>query len=282
MRQLTAIRLLDAEEPSQPLLKAVQDLATGQPNESTYQVNPASFRQVPNAPFSYWVSKKIRRLFKELPPFEGDRRTAKQGLATADDFRFVRIGWETPYRDRNQTWFDFAKGGSYSPFYADIFLKVNWEDDGKELTSFSGSVIRNSDFYFRPGLTWPLRTHAFCPQVLPAGCIFSARGYSIIASVTELPFILGLTSSKTFDFLFKVTLGRFGHPEFVVGVLQKLPFAEEKTSIASPAKLGQSAWSLKCKTDTANLTSHAFYAPALSPGQFDSRRKNSNPSQVPS
>jgi len=86
-----------------------------------------------------------------------------------------------------------------------------------------------------------------------------------MAPAADLPFILGLTSSKIFDFLFKVTLGRFGHPEFVVGVLQKLPFPEEKTSIASPAIHWQSAWSLKRNTDTNNLTSHAFYAPALIP-----------------
>jgi hypothetical protein len=80
-----------------------------------------------------------------------------------------------------------------------------------------------------------------------------------------LPFILGLTSSKVFDFFFKLNLGRFGHPEFIVGVIQKLPFAEEKIEIASPAKLGNSAWSTKRSTDTANQTSHAFYAPALTP-----------------
>ena len=70
MSQLTAIRLLDADEPAAPLLKAVQDLATGHPNESTYQVNPTSFRQVPNAPFAYWVSDNIRHIFTKMPSFD--------------------------------------------------------------------------------------------------------------------------------------------------------------------------------------------------------------------
>ena len=61
-----------------------------------HAVDPASFRQVPGSPFAYWVSERIRRLFTELAPFEGEGRTVQAGLATADDFRFVRAWWEVP------------------------------------------------------------------------------------------------------------------------------------------------------------------------------------------
>jgi hypothetical protein len=271
---MICFRLLDSDNPAEPLAQAVAKVREGENPPDVYSVNPTSFRQVPNAPFAYWVSEHIRRIFTELPAFEGEERKVRQGLATADDDRFVRATWETPSNDSNQTWFPFAKGGSYSPFYADIHLKVNWSKNGGEIRFFGDptgirprSRPQNTQFYFRSGLTWPLRTRAFCPQALPAGCIFSVRGYSIIAPVNDLPFILGLTSSKTFDFLFKLNLGWASRPEFIVGVLQKLPFAEEKTDISSPAKLGQTAWSLKRSTDTANQTSHAFYAPALSPSR---------------
>jgi len=59
----------------------------------------------------------------------------KQGLATADDFRFVRAWWEisppTVGRGCEETvqgkrWAPFAKGGEYSPYYADVHLVVNW------------------------------------------------------------------------------------------------------------------------------------------------------------
>jgi hypothetical protein len=65
-------------------------------NPVVYAVDPVSFRQVPGSPFAYWVSDHIRRLFTELPPFEGEGRTVRVGLQTSDDFRFVRTWWEVP------------------------------------------------------------------------------------------------------------------------------------------------------------------------------------------
>lgn len=173
------LRLLPHDDKATALTEAVAAVREGRTlNPVVHTVDPASFRQVPGSPFAYWVSDRIRRLFTELPPFESEERTVKQGLATADDFRFVRAWWEvSPEKTvtgtaktlgefRQQTfagkrWVPFAKGGEYSPYYADLHLVVNWERDGKEMKEFAGSVIRNPDFYFRPGLTWPLRATRF-------------------------------------------------------------------------------------------------------------------------
>lgn len=153
-----------------------------------FEVAPEAFDAVPGKPFAYWVSEAVRETFRRLRPFEGDGRTVRVGLQTGDDFRFVRAWWEVSGQwsvVSGQRWFPFAKGGAYSPFYADVYLMVNWADGGYELNTFSGSVIRNPDFYLRPGLTWPLRAHRFSPQAMPAGCIFSVRGYCAFPKVAE-------------------------------------------------------------------------------------------------
>ncbi|MBO0758784.1 MAG: hypothetical protein J2P54_23300, partial [Bradyrhizobiaceae bacterium] len=84
-------------------------------------------------------------------------------------------------------WFPFAKGGSHSPFYFDLFLQVNWRDNGQEMKAWLDLVdgksgwsrsIRSTEFYFRSGITWPLRAYRFSPQAMPQGSIFSVRGYS--------------------------------------------------------------------------------------------------------
>ena len=78
------LRLLRDEDKAQALAEAIAALREGRRLESmTYPVLPASFRQVPGSPFAYWVSERIRRLFTELPPFEGGWRTAKRGPSTA-------------------------------------------------------------------------------------------------------------------------------------------------------------------------------------------------------
>ncbi|MGH9154551.1 MAG: hypothetical protein ACRD1K_01570, partial [Acidimicrobiales bacterium] len=75
----------------------------------------------------------------------------------------------------------FAKGGEYSPFWSDIHLVVDFERDGERLRQFPGAVIRNPQYYFQPGLTWPLRTQGgFNPRVLPAGCAFGHKGPAVI------------------------------------------------------------------------------------------------------
>lgn len=186
------------------------------------------------------------------------------GLQTSDDFRFLRDWWEVASDEIAPKWRPFAKGGAFSPFYADVHLSINWMDDGAELISFPLCVIRNPDYYFRSGITWPLRAHRFSPQLMPAGCVFSVRGYSAFpAEGCELA-TLALFSSAAFDYIFKTALGRFGYPEFIVGVLQMLPWVEPTpTSAAALQRLAKRAWSLKRSLDTVNETSHAFLLPVL-------------------
>src|SRR5712692_2873677 len=92
---MLCFRLLPYEDKATALSAAVVAVHEGASlNAVVHAVDPASFSQVPGSPFAYWVSERIRQLFTELPPFESEGRTVKQGLATADDFRFVRAWWE--------------------------------------------------------------------------------------------------------------------------------------------------------------------------------------------
>ncbi|NLE26921.1 MAG: solute carrier organic anion transporter, partial [Clostridiaceae bacterium] len=130
----TFIRLLADEDKGAALAESIGALRGGEEASRIFSTDPEKFSMVPGSPFAYWVSDRIRRLFVDLPSFEGDGRTIKQGLATADDPRFVRAWWEvdparvvtgtketTPEEFRLQTcagkkWVPFAKGGEYSPY----------------------------------------------------------------------------------------------------------------------------------------------------------------------
>src|SRR5690606_6835246 len=160
------LRVLEpsVDEKDGALLTSIRALRMASADSATFDVAPEAFQKVPGSPFAYWTSETIRSVFVTNAPFEADGRTVKQGLATADDFRFVRAWWEVAEAQCGSRWFPFAKGGSYSPFYADVFLCVNWENDGREVSNFClpgsdkvASRPQNTHFYFRPGLTWPLR-----------------------------------------------------------------------------------------------------------------------------
>jgi len=178
------------------------------------------------------------------------------------------------------SWPPFAKGGAYSLYYADVFLVVNWSNAGLEIKNNYNEkgTLRSNVWmlgetekvnFYKPGITWPLRAFRFCPQAMPAGCVFSVRGYSAQAAKDDLPVLFGLVSGQVFDALFKLMLGRMGYPEFIVGVFQLLPVPSSipKTTRRALEKKVVNAWSTKRRTDTATLTSHAFHIPALAPGR---------------
>lgn len=256
------LRLLAESDKAAGLSTTCAKFRQGASGVNHFEIPPSSFDPIPGKPFAYWVSNAVRQTFQRLPQFQSGPRSVKQGLATADDFRFVRASWEIAPASGKRKWYPFAKGGAYSPFYADIHLCVNWAEGGVEMDAFPASVIRNPDFYLRPGLTWPLRAHRFAPHVLPAGSVFSARGYSAFPEPMEEAATLALFNSRAFDYLFKTALGRYGYPEFIVGILQIMPWARPQgAALEQLGTLARRAWSLKRTLDTSEETSHAFLLP---------------------
>ena len=265
---LVCVRALGEKDKGTALLTAMRGSNEG----NLFVTNPSGFAEVPGSPFAYWSSSAVRGVFARFEPFESGERCVRVGLQTSDDFRFVRLSWEPDAIEGYKTWWPFARGGAFSLFYSDLKLLVHWADEGKEIKAWAESLpgcshwsrrIASADSYFQPGLTWPLRAAAFSPQVLPARVIFSVRGYAVLAPIGELRWLLGILSSRAFDYFFKLLLGRFGFPEFIVGILQKLPLptADEKSS-AELAALASEAWRIKRENDTTQATSHAFSAPA--------------------
>ncbi|MDB2596165.1 BREX-1 system adenine-specific DNA-methyltransferase PglX [Pseudomonadales bacterium] len=233
-------------------------------NEKIYAVDAKEFFNVPGAPFSYWTSSAVRKVFGIDRQLENDFRTAKQGLATADDFRFVRLSWEVECAE----WANFAKGGQYSPYYSDIHLKINWNRDGGELDAFQGSVIRNRSYYLRPGLTWPRRTTSgLSMRLLPSGCIFADKGPAIFVKNDDEGSLLALqaiVSSTAFSYLLGLQLAAADAAarSYEVGLVQKTPIpALSEIDAHFLEERARTAWSLKRELDIVNETSHAFVLP---------------------
>ena len=58
-------------------------------------------------------------------------------------------------KESGKKWFITTKGGPFRRWYGNMDYLVNWENDGKELKEFKGSVVRNEKRYFTsPGATW--------------------------------------------------------------------------------------------------------------------------------
>jgi hypothetical protein len=290
------IRLLESEDKAAALKNAVVSVAQGHTQNGVYTPDTHSFAQVPGSPFAYWVSDQIREIFTKMEPFNQGERTAKQGLATADDFRFVRLWTEVASEEtldgqngpdwqdtglfqlwcRNRTqagkrWVNFAKGGAYSPYFADPYLVLHWGEDGKEMKAWADPLYNNSgwsriiksvDFYFRPGLTWSRRSQiGLSMRSVPVGCIFADKGPVAFTDFYLLLPIVGIFNSEVFKHLIGLQMA-FGSYE--VGVINRTPIPHFRPEHGEKlTEWSLSIVKLKQKWDTHHETSHLFVLPVL-------------------
>ena len=283
----TFIRVLADDNKGAVLSDSLHSLQKGDASPAIFSLIPEKFSMIPGSPFAYWVPARIRQLFIDYPQFESDKRNVRVGLQTSDDFQFIRTWWEVtpsrlvsgtpetpPEEFRAQTfagkrWVPFAKGGEYSPYYADVHLVVNWERDGEEIRNFadlsSGKVLsrpQNTDYYFRPGLTWPLRTQlGFNMRQFPTGAIFGHKGPVASGNEDDLPVYLSISNSIVFSLLLSLQMA-FGSYE--VGVIQRTPLPP----ISQPAykelkNLTLQIVDLKRNIDRNDETTRPFVLPSV-------------------
>ena len=247
-------RLLFESDKVKALDKSVKEF-----NENIYIADQKSFENIPTSPLAYWVSERITKKFKVLPSFENKEIGVKatKGLATTDDFRFIRAWWEVS----DNKWLPLAKGGAYSPFYADINLVINWKNNGRELKAYLDHKIGKPDqwsrwinavdYYKKPGLTWPNATTSdLSVRILPENCIFSHMAPTVfIDKYDELTYLsyLAVMNSSIFRLFVSLSLGLAaeGRKHYEVGVIQNIPMPSIEEYKSRLAPLSKRIWSAK-------------------------------------
>jgi predicted RNA methylase len=279
--EATFIRLLKDPDREAGLAEAIRAHRAGLSDHRVHRVRLTDLDAIPGAPLAYWMSPSLRRLFTDLPMLEGNGASARQGLATGEDFRFVRTFWEVDPRRiarssaetrDGRRWCPFAKGGGYSPYWADIHLLVDWQREGEHLREFPGSVIRNPQFYYRPGLTWPLRTASgFGPRVFPSGCVFGHKGPVVVGDEPEA-LLAWLTSRPAASLMAASqpagdeTSSGTASKSYEVGLVQKLPWpgpVVEKRTLETVIEHSVAIAERRRRDDALDETARLFTAPAL-------------------
>ncbi|QSQ94737.1 BREX-1 system adenine-specific DNA-methyltransferase PglX [Acinetobacter indicus] len=202
----------------------------------SFYASANDFKKIPGSPVAYWVSHKVRAIF-ETSPSMGDVADARQGLATADNNRFLRfwqevaiqkVGFGMESRDQAKLsakkWFPYNKGGEFRKWYGNQEYLINWENDGKELFDFMpNSVIRNPTYYFKPSIGWSFVSSSyFGVRYYPKGFIFDVGGSSLFPK-EENAFsnLAGFLCSHIAPDLMKVLNPTLN---FQVGNVEQLPY----------------------------------------------------------
>ena len=205
----------------------------------------SDFKELDTLSFAYWISTNTSKLIKQskcLAVF----CDVKVGLQTGDNNRFLRYWHEVSAQKiefKNEPgvvslkkWFPYNKGGGYQKFYGNNELLCNWENDGLSVknnldsTGKPRSVIRNSQYYFRKGISFNL-TGAFSARYKENGFLFDVQGSSLFPSKEFIFPLIGLLNSKIVQPLLRIT-----NPTLVtqVGDLKLLPIAFELDDMRIP------------------------------------------------
>lgn len=177
-----------------------------------YEADQSNFSKIPGSPIAYWANESTIKAFENKSVgYYGD---PKQGFATGNNARFLRfwnevsiekIGFNFQNRDKakqsDKKWFPCNKGGGFRRWYGNNNYVANWENDGYEMTVFSGSVIRNPQYYFRKGITWSsLTSGKLSMRYSPEGFIFESKGsVCFLKNEENLLYLLGLLNTKVID-----------------------------------------------------------------------------------
>ena len=188
-----------------------------------YNFLQKDFEKIPGSPIAYWVSDKVREIFEKNQKL-GDIGEAKQGLATADNNRFLRLWNEVNYNkigydisssqealESKKKWFPYNKGGEFRKWYGNQEYLVNWENDGYEIKNFYDekgklrSRPQNTEYYFKESISWGLITpssgNAF--RYFPKGFIYDVAGMSYFLEKNQFNY-LGILNTKIYADLTKI------------------------------------------------------------------------------
>jgi hypothetical protein len=227
----------DAESKRVAFEQALAGRRAGQLDSHIYEYRQSDFAAIPGSPWVYWITPGVRTLFLNLTKL-GQIATPRQGLATADNGRFLRYWWEiglgrisrdsidaSTAETSGRNWFPYMKGGSFQRWYGNQEFCANWGRDGAQIrclgeeTGRVASRPQNTASYFRRGVTWTdLTTGRFSARLSPGGFIFDVSGSSVFPPDVEL--VLGMMNSTFAQYALKI-LNPTVHVQ--VGDLARLP-----------------------------------------------------------
>ncbi|MDO8946178.1 MAG: BREX-1 system adenine-specific DNA-methyltransferase PglX [Desulfocapsaceae bacterium] len=224
--------------------KAFEDLANGQQNDRVYLLDQAKLKIIKSWPFIYWISDVFREKFSGKSVEDVMKNC--QGLATANNNRFVRYFWEvgvnnikTEQKQNPAKWVMYAKGGPYNKWYGNDWLCVNWENDGEEIRNYCNengkqrSRPQNEGFYFLEGITYSASgSKGASYRLLPKMHLFDVGGSSIfpIGKYHNLHYIISFMNSKLSSY---ITGCLNPTVNIQVGDIQRIPFVVPKKEFES-------------------------------------------------
>lgn len=199
-----------------------------------YFINKSiEFQDVPNYNFAYWLSDNEKAILKNSKRM-GDCIDIRQGLATGNNDKFLRLWHEVIFEDINpyaasiddfhnsgKKYAPYNKGGNFRRWYGNIENVIRFDKANYNVLATVGNHLPSREYYFRKGVTWSLiATNSFAARLSKGGFVFDVGGSSGFPKAEWNNYYLGLLCSKiAYSFLqaFNPTIN------FQVGDIKNIP-----------------------------------------------------------
>lgn len=217
-----------------------------------YISNKSNFNKIPGSPIAYWIGKNLAYIFAKEKSLVSIA-TPKQGLATTDNNKFIRLwpevnflniglGFDSERANKSHLkWFPINKGGDYRKWYGNNDNVVNYQNDGYEIKQnvlkkytylkTPDFVVKNQKYYFKENGTWSAITSgALSVRYSPRGYVISNAGMAVYASTKYLIYIISFLNSKCVT---QVLLKVFSQTlNFNAGDIEKIPLIINENSLS--------------------------------------------------
>ena len=243
------VRLVDLNS-SETKRVALLEATNGDAVERFFRSSAEDFRQIPGMPIAYWVSDGLRNAFKKGQALTTIAKP-RQGLATADNSRFLRFWWEPAWKSvetnsasreeaasSGKTWFPCDKGGPFRKWYGNNEYLVNWRNDGEEIKGLvdengrQRSRPQNLDYYFKPYVCWTnISTGNISFREKPAGHIIEHCSDGLFCDRQLNLRLMALMNSSVATYVLGILAPSL---HFEVGQIAKVPvlsFVNQESSV---------------------------------------------------
>jgi hypothetical protein len=207
-----------------------------------FEVPNGDLKEIPGNPIAYWASKALRAAYREHSPLKriGDTR---QGMATSDNGRFLRLWYEVA-RDgfkvgcktradakaAGAKWIPYNKGGESRKWWGNQDYVLDWRNDGEAVISYAAQLygsptrtIKSLSEYFKPCISWSKISWSVAFRYFPSGFIFDVAGCCIFfTSDAVASCALGFLNSRVAEALLATTSPTLN---FEAGHVAAVPFS---------------------------------------------------------
>ena len=233
-------------------------------------VDQKNFEKIPGAPFGYWLSDKTTTLIHDNNYFISNVMITREGMATADNPRFLRTWEEVDFNkisfnatscDDGYKWYPYNKGGGSRKWFGLNNLIVNYENDGYEIknnidteTGRIRSHNYNGVYGLQQGATWSaISSGSISVRYSPKGFLFDSKGSMGFSK--DLLSVIGLINSNASMVFLKYISPTL---DFKPGHIIQIPFIKGTETIEAINNIAEQNISISKSDWDAHETSWDF------------------------